>query len=150
MLECEAIDVIGIHGYYSKQSDATAGTPWANMFVPGNTLTSRVLGDEKEGKGKGKLLLVEEWSYVHSEEFGLFYKNEAVWDQGNALNYRGIPWVRFLSLVYPLQRKKERNRLIKKIITSYTLTSHPSTKQNLPASTPSAHNTQPGLPSAQS
>ena len=96
VFECEAIDVIGIHGYYSKQSDATAGTPWANMFVPGNTLTARAQGG-KDGAG-GKLLLVEEWSYVHSDEFGLFYKNEAVWDQGSALNYRGIPWVCLFSL----------------------------------------------------
>ncbi|EFQ92256.1 hypothetical protein PTT_10701 [Pyrenophora teres f. teres 0-1] len=92
VFECEAIDVIGIHGYYSKQKDATAGTPWADMFVPGNTLTARALGDGK-GKEKGKLLLVEEWSYMHNEDFGLFYRNEAVWDQGAALNYRGIPWL---------------------------------------------------------
>ncbi|CAO2650922.1 Nn.00g092190.m01.CDS01 [Neocucurbitaria sp. VM-36] len=86
--ECKAIDVISIHGYFSKEADATAGTPWANMFVPGNTLTARAKGKE----GKGKLLLVEEWAYVHSS-FGLFYKKEAIFDQGNALNYRGIPWL---------------------------------------------------------
>ncbi|KAF1942034.1 hypothetical protein EJ02DRAFT_444426 [Clathrospora elynae] len=89
VFDCKAIDVIGIHGYFSKQSDATAGTPWANMFIPGNTLTARAKGK----KGKGKLLLVEEWEYVHNDEFGLFYKKEAVFDQGNALNLRGIPWI---------------------------------------------------------
>ncbi|RAR04389.1 glycoside hydrolase family 5 protein [Stemphylium lycopersici] len=89
VFDCKAIDVIGIHGYFSKQKDATAGTPWADMFVPGNTLTSRAKGK----KGKGKLLLVEEWGYVHSEEYGLFYKKEAIFDQGNALNLRGIPWL---------------------------------------------------------
>ncbi|KAF2829703.1 hypothetical protein CC86DRAFT_453298 [Ophiobolus disseminans] len=87
-MECAAIDVIGIHGYFKKENDATAGTPWANMFIPGNTLTARAQGK----KGDSKLLLVEEWSYVHSN-FGHFYKKEALFDQGNALNYRGIPWL---------------------------------------------------------
>ncbi|EUC30483.1 glycoside hydrolase family 5 protein [Bipolaris zeicola 26-R-13] len=90
VFDCKAIDIIGIHGYFSKQHDATAGTPWANMFVPGNTLTGRAKGKKK---GDGKLLLVEEWSYVHNDDFGLFYKQEALFDQGNALNYRGIPWL---------------------------------------------------------
>ncbi|KAL6152958.1 hypothetical protein ACJQWK_11566 [Exserohilum turcicum] len=89
VFDCKAIDVIGIHGYFAKESDKTAGTQWANMFLPGNTLTSRAKGK----KGKGKLLLVEEWSYVHNENLGLFYKQEALFDQGNALNYRGIPWL---------------------------------------------------------
>lgn len=88
VFDCPAIDVIGIHGYFSKAYDATAGTPWAKMFVPGNTLTSRAHGKQ----GKGKLLLVEEWAYVDTN-FGVFYKKEAIFDQGNALNYRGIPWV---------------------------------------------------------
>lgn len=88
IFECAAIDIIGIHGYFSKQANETAGTPWAKMFVPGNTLTARA----KSKKGKGKLLLVEEWAYVDSH-FGLFYKKEAIFDQGNALNLRGIPWV---------------------------------------------------------
>lgn len=88
VFECTAIDVIGIHGYFSKETDATAGTPWAKMFVPGNTLTARAKGK----KGQGKLLLVEEWAYVDSK-LGLFYKKEAIFDQGNALNMRGIPWV---------------------------------------------------------
>ncbi|KAI8934553.1 hypothetical protein NX059_008252 [Plenodomus lindquistii] len=88
VFKCAAIDVIGIHGYFSKTDTATAGTPWANMFVPGNTLTARARGKE----GKGKLLLVEEWTYVDSK-FGPFYKKEAIFDQGNALNLRGIPWV---------------------------------------------------------
>jgi hypothetical protein len=83
-LDCPAVDVIGIHGYYSQENDATAGTPWAKLFLPNNTLTSRVLGD--------KLLLVEEWSYKHTER-GHAYKKQAIFDQGNALNYRGIPWV---------------------------------------------------------
>jgi hypothetical protein len=60
------------------------------MFIPGNTLTARAKGKKREGK----LLLVEEWAYVHNDDFGLFYKKEAIFDQGNALNYRGIPWVR--------------------------------------------------------
>jgi hypothetical protein len=89
VFECGAIDVIGIHGYFEKKDDETAGTPWAQMFVPGNTLTSRAQGKKK---GKGKLLLVEELSYIHTK-FGNFYKKEAIFDQGNALNYRGIPWV---------------------------------------------------------
>lgn len=79
--------MIGIHGYYTEESGATAGTPWAKIFLPNNTLTSRVLGD--------KLLLVEEWSYMKSDK-GLAYKKQAIFDQGNALNYRGIPWVRTL------------------------------------------------------
>ncbi|OAK98049.1 hypothetical protein IQ06DRAFT_318129 [Phaeosphaeriaceae sp. SRC1lsM3a] len=87
-MECTAIDIIAIHGYFRKESDATAGTPWANMFIPGNTLTARSKGK----KGSGKLLMVEEWSYMHSN-FGHFYKKEAIFDQGNALNLRGIPWL---------------------------------------------------------
>jgi hypothetical protein len=87
-MECTAIDIIGIHGYFRKENEATAGTSWANMFVPGNTLTARAKGK----KGEEKLLLVEEWAYMHTE-FGHFYKKEAIFDQGNALNLRGIPWV---------------------------------------------------------
>ncbi|PVI07246.1 glycoside hydrolase family 5 protein [Periconia macrospinosa] len=86
-LECPAVDVIGIHGYFAQKEDfsATAGTPWANLFVPGNTLTARA---EKENK----LLLVEEWSYMHTG-LGLAYKKQAIFDQANALNHRGIPWL---------------------------------------------------------
>ncbi|RYN45375.1 hypothetical protein AA0114_g9106 [Alternaria tenuissima] len=91
VFDCKAIDVIGIHGYFDKTAERTAGTPWAEMFLPGNTLTGRAMGKGKKGK-EGKLLLVEEWTYVHNPDFGLFYKKEAVFDQGNALNYRGIPW----------------------------------------------------------
>ncbi|CAN9203758.1 unnamed protein product [Alternaria alternata] len=91
VFDCKAIDVIGIHGYFDKTAERTAGTPWAEMFLPGNTLTGRAMGKGKKGK-EGKLLLVEEWTYVHNSDFGLFYKKEAVFDQGNALNYRGIPW----------------------------------------------------------
>lgn len=83
--ECKAVDVIGIHGYYAQDKHATAGTPWADIFLPNNTLTSRALGN--------KLLLVEEWAYQNTE-LGLNYKKQAIFDQGNALNYRGIPWVR--------------------------------------------------------
>ncbi|KAF2272908.1 uncharacterized protein EI97DRAFT_470014 [Westerdykella ornata] len=84
---CDAIDVIGIHGYYAmdENGEATAGTNWAKMFIPGNTLTARA--EEKK-----KLLLVEEMAYIHTE-LGLTYKQQAIWDQGNALNYRGIPWI---------------------------------------------------------
>lgn len=91
VFDCAAIDVIGIHGRFAASEDEgkTAGTAWAEMLVPGNTLTSRALGK----KGKGKLLLVEEWEYVHTDA-GIQHKKEAVFDQGNALNLRGIPWVR--------------------------------------------------------
>lgn len=90
VFDCPAIDVIGIHGRFARdQGVATAGTPWADMFVPGNTLTARALGKP----GKRKLLLVEEWEYVHTEE-GIEHKREDVFDQGAALNLRGIPWVR--------------------------------------------------------
>ncbi|ORY11658.1 hypothetical protein BCR34DRAFT_587818 [Clohesyomyces aquaticus] len=82
--DCKAVDIIGVHAYFSASNEATAGTAWANMFLPGNTLTSRALGR--------KLLMVEEWSYVNSAN-GLAYKKEAIFDQGNALNYRGIPWL---------------------------------------------------------
>ncbi|KAL5113440.1 hypothetical protein ACEQ8H_008684 [Pleosporales sp. CAS-2024a] len=88
-MDCPSIDVIGIHGYFKKDYDVTAGTPWANLFVPGNTLTARAKGKKRRD---GKLLLVEEWSHVNSR-FGHFYKKEALFDQGNALNYRGIPWL---------------------------------------------------------
>ncbi|KAF2847684.1 glycoside hydrolase family 5 protein [Plenodomus tracheiphilus IPT5] len=88
VFDCAAIDVIGIHGYFSKENTATAGTSWAKLFVPGNTLTARA----QKKDGKGKLLLVEEWAYVDSK-FGSFYKKEAIFDQGNALNVRGIPWL---------------------------------------------------------
>ncbi|KAL1601017.1 hypothetical protein SLS59_005685 [Nothophoma quercina] len=90
VFDCAAIDVIGIHGRFTASEDEgkTAGTAWAEMFVPGNTLTSRALGK----KGKGKLLLVEEWEYVHTDA-GIQHKKEAVFDQGNALNLRGIPWI---------------------------------------------------------
>lgn len=55
------------------------------MFIPGNTLTSRALGK--------KLIIVEEMTWM-GNKFGLHYKKPDIWDQGNALNYRGIPWVR--------------------------------------------------------
>lgn len=83
--DCKALDVIAFHGYYEQKEDETAGTPWLKLFTPGNTLTARA---HKENK----LLLVEEMSYVNTE-LGLHYKKQAIWDQGNALNYRGIPWL---------------------------------------------------------
>ena len=88
--ECPAVDVIGIHGYFAQGEDgtSTAGTSWANMFLPGNTLTARALAN--------KLLLVEEWSYKNTG-LGLSYKKQALFDQGNALNRRGIPWVGIIS-----------------------------------------------------
>lgn len=64
------------------------------MFVPGNTLTARA-------EEKGKLLLVEEMAYMHTK-LGLTYKQAAIWDQGNALNYRGIPWVSFPSFSFQI------------------------------------------------
>ncbi|KAF2190576.1 glycoside hydrolase family 5 protein, partial [Zopfia rhizophila CBS 207.26] len=82
---CKAVDVIGIHGYYAASDEASAGKPWADIFLPGNTLTARAIGKEK-------LLLVEEMAYMNSER-GIIFKKSAVWDQGNALNYRGIPWL---------------------------------------------------------
>jgi hypothetical protein len=90
VFDCPAIDVIGIHGRFAKddKKGKTAGTDWAEMFVPGNTLTARAQGK----RGKGKLLLVEEWEYVHTDA-GVEHKKEAIFDQGNALNLRGIPWV---------------------------------------------------------
>ena len=94
------------------------------MFLPGNTLTGRAMGKGKKGK-EGKLLLVEEWTYVHNSDFGLFYKKEAVFDQGNALNYRGIPWVRGLifSLTTVFSRKKKNmHRDANEKESRYTLT----------------------------
>ena len=82
---CKAIDILGIHGYFEQKQDQTAGTPWLKIFTPGHELTARA---HKENK----LLLVEELSYIHTD-FGLHYKKQAIFDQGNALNYRGIPWV---------------------------------------------------------
>ncbi|OAG07068.1 uncharacterized protein CC84DRAFT_1117139 [Paraphaeosphaeria sporulosa] len=81
---CPAVDVIGIHGYFAQGEEETAGTPWTKMFLPGNTLTGRATDK--------KLLLVEEWSYMNTD-LGLNYKKQAIFDQGNALNYRGIPWI---------------------------------------------------------
>lgn len=89
VFDCPAIDVIGIHGRFAQTENATAGTPWAEMFLPGNTLTARAQGKP----GKRKLLLVEEWEYVHTSA-GLDDKKAAIFDQGTALNLRGIPWVR--------------------------------------------------------
>jgi hypothetical protein len=102
------------------------------MFIPGNTLTARARGKKHDGK----LLLVEEWSYVHNDEFGLFYKKEAIFDQGNALNYRGIPWVSYLPHPSTPTHTKDNN--------SYTPISQPSTKEDPRASTPSAPPTLPG------
>ncbi|KAF2016934.1 glycoside hydrolase family 5 protein [Aaosphaeria arxii CBS 175.79] len=85
VFDCNAIDAIGIHGYFQQEEDATAGTPWANLFLPGNTLTARA---EKENK----LLFVEEMAFTNTK-LGLHYKKQAIWDQGAALNLRGIPWL---------------------------------------------------------
>lgn len=87
--DCPAVDVIAIHGYFSQGEEETAGTPWAKLFLPGSTLVSRALGDKDK---PNKLLLVEQWSYQNTN-LGLNYKKQALFDQGNALNYRGIPWV---------------------------------------------------------
>lgn len=77
------------------------------MFVPGNTLTSWALGK--------KLLLVEEMSYIKSEG-GLHYKQAEIWDQGNALNYRGIPWVSTLFEHYT-QPKLTKSQIYSKATT---------------------------------
>ncbi|CAI6266463.1 unnamed protein product [Periconia digitata] len=86
-LDCPAVDIIGIHGYFAQKEDftATAGTPWAQLLLPGNTLTARA-------HKQNKLLLVEEWSYQNTP-LGLTYKKQAIFDQANALNHRGIPWL---------------------------------------------------------
>ncbi|KAL1606742.1 hypothetical protein SLS60_004149 [Paraconiothyrium brasiliense] len=81
---CPAVDVIGIHGYFAQNEEGTAGTPWAKLFLPGDTLAGRAIDN--------KLLLVEEWSYQNTDA-GLNFKKQAIFDQGNALNYRGIPWI---------------------------------------------------------
>ncbi|KAG9198462.1 hypothetical protein G6514_009960 [Epicoccum nigrum] len=83
VFNCKDIDVIGIHGRFEREEGKkTAGTPWAEMFVPGNTLMGRA---EK----KGKLLMVEEWGVEGSVE----KKEEDIFDHGAALNLRGIPWL---------------------------------------------------------
>ena len=83
VFNCKDIDVIGIHGRFEREEgNKTAGTPWAEMFVPGNTLMGRA---EK----KGKLLMVEQWDVESSVE----QKEEDIFDHGAALNLRGIPWV---------------------------------------------------------
>lgn len=89
VFDCSAIDVIGIHGRFAQQEHATAGTPWAEMFIPGNTLTARAQGKQD----KKKLLLVEEWEYTPTS-LGVSHKAESIFDQATALNLRGIPWVR--------------------------------------------------------
>lgn len=70
------------------------------MFVPGNTLTARALGKQ----GRGKLLLVEEWGYEHTDA-GLGHKREDIFDQGTALNLRGIPWVKLPASLPTLMNK---------------------------------------------
>lgn len=89
VFDCPGIDVIGIHGRFAPAEDATPGTPWAELFVPGNTLTARA-------QAKRKLLLVEDWEYVPTD-VGVEHKAGDIFDQGNALNVRGIPWVVLLS-----------------------------------------------------
>jgi hypothetical protein len=132
VFDCPAIDVIGIHGRFAQEEQATAGTPWAEMFVPGNTLTARAQGKQ----GKRKLLLVEEWEYVDTE-LGVQRKKEAIFDQGNALNLRGIPWV-LLMIYIPLLTATEKPY-------RSTRTSPPRTRPPPPASTPSALSTAPSL-----
>ncbi|KAF2453227.1 hypothetical protein BDY21DRAFT_356883 [Lineolata rhizophorae] len=82
---CDEIDVIGIHGYYSDSDQSMAGTNWADLFVRGGTLASKALGS-------GKLLLAEEFTFVPYED-NLEQKAANIFDQGQALNCRGIPWV---------------------------------------------------------
>ena len=90
------------------------------MFVPGNTLTGRAQGKA----GKRKLLLVEEWDYVHTDA-GLERKREAIFDQGNALNLRGIPWVRLVTYLPTLMSENvDKHRS--------TLTSPARTNPRLP------------------
>lgn len=108
VFECSGIDVIGIHGRFNAGKGVTAGTNWAEMFVPGNTLTARAQGKQ----GRRKPLLVEEWEYVHTDA-GLDHKAEAIFDQGNALNLRGIPWVhRFYLNLMNVRANRDRSTLI--------------------------------------
>lgn len=108
---CSGIDVIGIHGYFAQGEGETAGTPWAKLFLPGDTLTSRALDS--------KLLLVEEWSYLNTDQ-GLNYKKQALFDQGNALNHRGIPWVSWW---------KSFITVFSLMVSRYTRTSRSKTKE---------------------
>ncbi|KAF1350469.1 hypothetical protein EJ07DRAFT_184193 [Lizonia empirigonia] len=85
LFDCPGIDMIGIHGRFAPAQDATPGTPWEELFPPGNTLTARALA-------RRKLLLVENWEYVPTDA-GVAHKAGDIFDQGNALNVRGIPWI---------------------------------------------------------
>lgn len=72
-LECDAIDIISIHGYMSAASD------WA-YFVTGD---KSVL---KEVNGTGKLAMVEEWDVKSSSTDGFE-------TQVQVFNDAGLPWV---------------------------------------------------------
>ncbi|KAM7202711.1 hypothetical protein V8F33_002637 [Rhypophila sp. PSN 637] len=87
VFSCPAVDIISLHGYFSRSSGATsAGQPWCNLLsssAPGSLLA--------RAKGAGKLVMAEEWAYnKNSGNTGV--KREDISAQGHALNALGIPW----------------------------------------------------------
>jgi hypothetical protein len=140
VFNCKDIDVIGIHGRFEREEGKmTAGTPWAEMFVPGNTLMGRA---EK----KGKLLMVEEWGVEGSVE----KKEEDIFDHGAALNLRGIPWVRAFSLspsLFPYLHTRF-TRPIKKLTIPSSSPHAPQTPSPPVPSPPSSPGHTPPAPTA--
>ncbi|KAF2837062.1 glycoside hydrolase family 5 protein [Patellaria atrata CBS 101060] len=84
LLECDAIDVIGIHGYWPSTSETPAGTLWANLLSPQSQTSFKARGT--------KLILVEALTYIIGEK-GISGKFADIWEQANAINLRGVPWL---------------------------------------------------------
>ncbi|KAF2014714.1 glycoside hydrolase family 5 protein [Aaosphaeria arxii CBS 175.79] len=72
-LQCDALDIMSVHGYMSKASD------WA-YFITGDKSTLR------DGNAAGKLVMVEEWgvSVDFEEDFDT---------QVQVFNDAGVPWL---------------------------------------------------------
>lgn len=54
--KCAAVDVIAIHGYYSSNDDATAGTPWVSF----PTLSQQLSNNSRQIYYSPEILLREE------------------------------------------------------------------------------------------
>ncbi|KAM7214828.1 Glycoside hydrolase superfamily [Rhypophila decipiens] len=85
VFSCPAVDIISLHGYFSRSSGATsAGQPWCNLLSSSDPGT--LLGRAKAAR---KLVMAEEWAY-NKGSTGI--KKEDITAQGHALNALGIPW----------------------------------------------------------
>jgi hypothetical protein len=94
VFECDALDIISLHGYYGS---GNTDQPWYDLLIqegycdPVTGASCGVL--RPKALQHKKLIMVEEWSFSRGKDDNFAHRNGDIWAQSHALNVRGIPWV---------------------------------------------------------